>query len=178
MPRGFPPLATPGARLLVLGSLPGRRSLEAGEYYAQPQNAFWRIMGELFDAPPTLPYAERVARLTGNRVAVWDVLARAERAGSLDAAIVRSSAITNPLGEFLAAQPRIRMIAFNGTTAAALYERRILPELAEALAAIPRVTLPSTSPAHATLGFAEKLARWSVLRQPLEGRRAGVARRG
>jgi double-stranded uracil-DNA glycosylase len=178
MPRGFPPLATPGARLLVLGSLPGRRSLEAGEYYAQPQNSFWRIMGELFDAPPTLPYAERVARLTASGVAVWDVLAQAERAGSLDAAIVRSSAITNPLGEFLAAQPHIGMIAFNGATAAALYARQVLPGLAEAIAAIPRVTLPSTSPAHAALGFAEKLARWSILRQALQGRRAVEPARG
>jgi double-stranded uracil-DNA glycosylase len=164
MPKGFPPLAAPGARVLVLGSLPGRRSLEAYEYYAQPQNTFWRMMGALFCAAPALPYHERVARLTSCGVAVWDVLAAAERPGSLDSAIVRSTMRVNDFAPFFAAQPGLCVVAFNGTTAAELYRRRVLPQLEGPAAALERIVLPSTSPAHATLRFEEKLRRWTTLK--------------
>jgi hypoxanthine-DNA glycosylase len=80
---GFAPVADANARVLILGSLPGRKSLEMGQYYAQQQNSFWRIMGVLCGAAPALPYAERLERLRSCRVAVWDVLAAGERAGSL-----------------------------------------------------------------------------------------------
>ncbi len=82
---GFPPIAAPHARLLILGSLPGRMSLERREYYAQPRNAFWTIMGRLFDAGPELAYATRTQRLTEHGVALWDVCAAARRLGPMRA---------------------------------------------------------------------------------------------
>jgi TDG/mug DNA glycosylase family protein len=158
---GFPPVSSPAARVLVLGSLPGQLSLERAEYYANPQNMFWRIMAIRV---PQLPadYAGRVAALVEHRIALWDVLAAATRSGSLDAAIAKD-AIPNNFRAFLHAHPKIEVIGFNGATAARLYERHVHPTLADAHRAIVRQTLPSTSGAHATLTLAEKAARWSVL---------------
>jgi hypoxanthine-DNA glycosylase len=159
---GFPPIVGGRPRVLVLGSLPGRKSLEMGQYYAQPQNGFWRIMGALFGAGPALPYPERLARLIANRVAVWDVLAAGERVGSLDSAIVPASIVVNDFAAFFPSHADIGLVCFNGTKAAELYRRRVLPALAPQLAALPSRLLPSTSPAHASVPFAAKLASWSA----------------
>lgn len=159
---GFAPIADAGARALVLGSLPGRKSLEAGQYYAQPQNAFWRIMGRLFGAGLELPYGERVARLRERGIAVWDVVAAAERDGSLDSAIVGDSVVVNDFRGFFAEHGGIEKICFNGNTAARLYRRRVLATLPPAAAALPTLALPSTSPAYASLTFELKLERWAA----------------
>ncbi|MBN8759619.1 MAG: DNA-deoxyinosine glycosylase [Thiobacillus sp. 65-69] len=162
---GFPPIAAPHARLLILGSLPGRMSLERGEYYAQPRNAFWTIMGALFGAGPELPYATRTARLADAGVALWDVCAAAQRAGSLDAAIDRASVVPNDFPAFFAAHPHIRLLAFNGGKAAELFRRCVTPMLADASNPVRQVTLPSTSPAHAAMPPAEKMTRWAHVLQ-------------
>ena len=159
---GFPPIVGGRPRVLVLGSLPGRMSLEMAQYYAQPQNGFWRIMGALFEAGPSLPYPVRLERLVARRLAVWDVLAAGERDGSLDSAIVPSSVVMNDFGAFFARHTDIGLICFNGTKAAELYRRRVLPALAPQLASLPSRVLPSTSPANASVPFAVKLARWSA----------------
>jgi hypoxanthine-DNA glycosylase len=158
---GFPPIADERARVLVLGSLPGRRSLEMSEYYAQPQNAFWRIMGRLFGADPALPYAQRLERLRESRIAVWDVLAAGEREGSLDASIVRSSIVVNDFASFFSLYRSIRLVCFNGNTAAALFRRHVQPRLPPERSALETRVLPSTSPAYAGLRFEQKLACWS-----------------
>jgi len=158
---GFPPVADSRARVLVLGSLPGRRSLDAREYYAQPHNAFWRIMGRLFGAEPSLPYEQRLERLRAARVALWDVLAAGEREGSLDASIVPASVVVNDFVSFFAGHPDIDLVCFNGRTAAELYRRRVVPQLEPEPAGLTTRLLPSTSPAHASLRFEQKLARWA-----------------
>ena len=159
---GFPPIADRAARVLVLGSLPGVKSLEMHEYYAQPYNAFWRIMGELVGARRELPYEARLKRLRAHGIAVWDVLAAGEREGSLDAAIVRDSVVVNDFNSFFERHRQIRLICFNGNTAAALFKRRVMPALAPQWATIERRALPSTSPAYASLRFEQKLERWSA----------------
>lgn len=158
---GFPPISSPSARVLILGSLPGRLSLERGEYYANPQNAFWKIIAARV---PELPadYAGRVRALTSKRVALWDVLAAATRSGSLDADIA-DDAIPNNFRAFFHAHPDIGLVGFNGGTAAKLYQRHVIPTLTDEQRAMATTTLPSTSPAHAGLPFAEKAARWSAL---------------
>jgi TDG/mug DNA glycosylase family protein len=158
---GFPPISTPSSIVLILGSLPGRLSLEHGQYYASPRNAFWKIIAERI---PDLPsdYPTRVAALIAHRVALWDVLAAATRSGSLDAAIA-GDAIANNFRAFYNAHPNIKLICFNGATAARLYERHVLPTLVETQHALPRTTLPSTSSAHAGLSLAKKAERWSII---------------
>ncbi|MFN4342420.1 MAG: DNA-deoxyinosine glycosylase [Azonexus sp.] len=161
MIRGFPPVAAPDARRLILGSMPGEASLGAGQYYAHPRNAFWRIMGDLLGAEPTLPYPLRLARLTAAGIALWDVVADCERRGSLDAAIVRESVQVNDFRSFFRAHPGIEQVFFNGAAAESLFRRYVLPGLETAPRELRR--LPSTSPAHAARGYAEKLAAWSVI---------------
>ena len=161
MIRSFPPVAAPDARRLILGSMPGEASLSAGQYYAHPRNAFWRIMGDLLGAGPALPYPARLARLTAAGIAVWDVVADCERRGSLDAAIVRESVQANNFRHFFAEHPGIEQIFFNGTAAENLFRRHVLPRLDRVPRELRR--LPSTSPAHAARGYAEKLAAWSVI---------------
>jgi TDG/mug DNA glycosylase family protein len=153
--RCFEPIATPSARLLILGSMPGVASLEAGEYYAHAQNAFWSIMGELAGAGPDKPYMERVRILRARGIAVWDVLQSCIRPGSLDSDI--RAEVPNDFAAFFAAHRRISHIGLNGGKAAASFRKHAARHCP------PHVTvtvLPSTSPAHAARSVAEKCALW------------------
>ena len=147
--------------MLVLGSAPSVASLEKQQYYGKSQNAFWKIMGELFAAGPALPYAERVQILTERGVAVWDVLASCTRAGSLDSAIDMRSAEVNPLADFLERRPMVRAVFFNGRKAEELFLKRVMPGIKRC--DVEYSCLPSTSPAMAALDFAAKLERWQVV---------------
>ncbi len=121
-------------------------------------------MGRLFGADPSLSYRSRLARLKASGVAVWDVLAAGEREGSLDSAIVASSIVSNDFRTFLARYPGIDLIGFNGRKAAELFERHVIPSLPEDRAAsLTMRVLPSTSPAHASLSFEQKYARWAAV---------------
>jgi hypoxanthine-DNA glycosylase len=158
--QSFPPLGNARATRLVLGTMPGRASLEAGEYYAHPRNAFWPIVAELFAIPRALPYARRVRALERQGVAVWDVLAACTRGSSLDSDIVPESAVPNDLAAWLARHRGISAIYFNGGPARRLFERHVVPTLAPRQLAIARFTLPSTSPTHARRTPQEKLQAW------------------
>ncbi len=134
----FPPVAEPRARVLVLGSLPGPVLLRERQYYAQPRNAFWPIMGELFGASPEWSCEQRLEILRRHHLALWDVCASAHRAGALDASIRRASVVPNDFAGFLASHPDLRLICFNGQMAADLYQRLVLPKVAESLRVIRR----------------------------------------
>ena len=152
----MPPAGAEQPVLLILGSLPGEASLAAQRYYAHPQNQLWRLLGDALGEPlAALDYDERLHRLAVRGVALWDVVGEARRAGSLDGALRDVRA--NPLGAFIARQPRLAGIAFNGQTAARI-GRRALGDVA----GIALFELPSSSPAY-TLGFAAKAARWAVI---------------
>ncbi len=153
---GFPPIARADAEILILGSLPGRRSIAEGQYYAHPQNAFWRIMAELYGVGET--YDERCRGMIEAGIAVWDVLRQSVRPGSLDADIRLDSARANDFGTFFERHVAIRRVCFNGLKAEALFRRFVLPAVANR--ALELVTLPSTSPAHASLSFDDKLRKW------------------
>jgi len=165
--RSFPPVSAPDATRLILGSMPGARSLAENQYYAHPQNAFWRIAGALFDFDPAQPYAQRCEALRTAGVALWDVLGECVRPGSLDSAIVEASIAANDFAGFLTAHPSIRLICFNGAKAEQSFTRHVLAQLSPRHRDIPRHRLPSTSPAHAGMRFETKLAQWqSVLGDP------------
>jgi double-stranded uracil-DNA glycosylase len=156
----LPPIVPARPELLILGSLPGRRSLELQQYYAHPQNAFWKLMGQIFGVESSLPYARRAGILTAHHIALWDVLAAAERPGSLDSSIVHASAEANDFASFYRAHPHIRRVLFNGRKAEELYGRLVLPEVAAEFPGMQYKCMPSTSPAHAGMTFAKKLDSW------------------
>ena len=79
--KSFPPIVSDNSKVLILGSMPGVASLKAGQYYAHPRNVFWRVMGELLGADPSLPYQERVVRLQAAGVALWDSLQGLRKVG-------------------------------------------------------------------------------------------------
>jgi TDG/mug DNA glycosylase family protein len=160
--RSFPPIASRSSRVLILGTMPGRVSLRERQYYAHPQNAFWRIVGGIVGFDPTIPYPDRVALVQTAGIAVWDVLRSCIRESSLDAAIEASSAVPNDFAAFLAEHPEIRRICFNGAKAEALYAKHVRPRLA-GNPRIQHLRLPSTSPANASLPFAEKLRAWRAI---------------
>lgn len=150
--------------MLILGTLPGAVSLACGQYYAQPRNVFWKIMGELVGAAPALPYTERLQQVIGRRIALWDVCAIASRPGSADAAIRSSTVRPNDFAGFLRSHPSVELICFNGVKAGALFRRHVSPTL-ESPGAIRLAVLPSTSPAHAAVSFEKKLAKWRAALQ-------------
>lgn len=152
----FAPVGDTEARLLILGSMPGKKSLEQNQYYAHPANAFWKIMGELVGASPQLPYAQRLAVLKSSGIALWDVLESCIRETSLDTHIRQES--PNDFTEFFAQHPHITQVCFNGSKAEQCFrkfvqDKQVLPPLA-----LHR--LPSTSPAHAGMRYADKLQAW------------------
>jgi len=165
---GFPPIAEPAAKVLILGTLPGQLSLERGEYYAQPRNSFWRLMSDIFGIAADLPYSTRTQRLTSHGVAVWDVCKAAYRSGSLDASIRAGSEQPNNFITFYREYRSIRLVCFNGAKAAAMYRDRVLGELPRELKEMRSAVLPSTSAAHAAMRYEDKLKRWSIVREQCE----------
>ena len=140
--------------------MPGEASLAAAEYYAHPQNQFWRLVGAAIEIDlATLDYDERLAALRNARIGLWDTIASATRVGSLDAAI-RDAALA-PLAKLAASLPALRAIGFNGATAARI-GRKTLGATELAL-----IDLPSSSPAFAAMHVADKAERWKSLRQIL-----------
>lgn len=169
MSRGFPPVASAHARVLILGSMPGRMSLEKREYYAHSRNVFWRLMGEMFEAGPELDYRERLAVLSSAGVALWDVLATCDRVGSLDSRIVMSSARANDFDGFFRRHSAIRRVFFNGAKAADLFDRLVRRKGLAAAGSLVFETLPSTSPAHAGLALSGKRRAWAAVKRALDG---------
>src|SRR5215207_11463954 len=125
----FAPIAEENAEVLVLGSMPGRASLAAGQYYAHPQNAFWRIVCALLELEPAFSYPRRIEALKSARIALWDVLHSCTREGSLDAMIELDTQIANDFRKFFRTHKRIKRVFFNGAKAEACFQRHVLPEI-------------------------------------------------
>lgn len=151
---GLPPIVDDGARILILGNMPSVMSLAAQQYYGNPRNGFWRIIGDVFGFDPASAYQDRAAALRECGVAVWDVLRLCRRQGSLDSAIEPGSMVANDFESFFDAHPAVDRVFFNGAAAEKNFIR---------LAGIDRPLryrrLPSTSPAQ-TMRFEDKLRAW------------------
>ena len=154
----FEPIADWNAKILILGSMPGQESLAAGQYYANRRNAFWKIMAELLGFDPDSSYETRLHELKPARIALWDVLHSCTRVGSLDARIDADSITVNDFSGFFGTYDKIRAVFFNGAKAESAYRQYVLPTVS----AVPLsyMRLPSTSPAHASLSYEQKLQAW------------------
>ena len=152
----FSPVVAPHTRVLILGSLPGERSLAQQRYYAHPQNQFWRLVGGAIERDlEGLEYDARIAALLDAGIGLWDTVASANRRGSLDAAI--RDAEHNPLADLTATLPELRAVAFNGATSARIGRALLAGTNCQLF------PLPSSSPAYAAMPFAEKLRLWRAI---------------
>src|SRR3989338_1327546 len=165
----FPPIENPTAHILILGSMPGKESLRAGQYYAHPRNAFWTIMGELVGAATFLPYEARIKKLKSAGIAVWDVLASCRRRSSMDADIEADSICANDFASFFHAHSHITHVFFNGTMAEQCFHRHVNPLPVNR--PLHFLRLPSTSPANASMSYEQKQNAWRTI---LSGRRAAA----
>jgi double-stranded uracil-DNA glycosylase len=155
----FAPVGNADASVLILGSMPGKESLKQNQYYAHPRNDFWKIIGELVGAYPELPYEERIRILKSSGIALWDVLASCKRETSQDAHIREESA--NDFAAFFARHPHITQVFFNGSKAKQCFRKFVQDK--QALPPLQFHRLPSTSPAHAGMRYADKLQAWRAV---------------
>lgn len=155
----FPPVINEECTVLILGSVPGAKSLEKQQYYAHPQNAFWKIMFRLLEKDFTENYDEKVQLLIKNKVALWDVIDSCERKGSLDSEIKNEKA--NEIEKLLADYPNIEVIFCNGGKSFKNLQKTLGKKYR-----IPIFLLPSTSPLH-TVAFEKKLQDWTMIKNYL-----------
>ncbi|SDG26569.1 DNA-deoxyinosine glycosylase [Epilithonimonas hungarica] len=155
----FPPIVDEESKILILGSVPGVKSLQMQQYYAHPQNQFWKLMFHLFGEEFSPDYNTRLELLKTNKVALWDVIESCERKGSLDTEI--KDEIDNDILELIENHPNIKTIFCNGQKS----YKNLLKILGKNFK-IPIIVLPSTSPLH-TVKFEEKLESWKVIKSYL-----------
>lgn len=151
--QSFAPVVSERSRVLILGSLPGAESLRRQQYYANRQNAFWRLIYALFESEPSADYDERLAFILSRGLALWDVCGSAERAqGSSDSKI--AAVLPNDISGLLRTFLNIQRVLLNGRRAESEYRKHFSG------IQIPAVYVPSTSPALAAMSFEAKLCEW------------------
>ncbi|MDQ8013821.1 MAG: DNA-deoxyinosine glycosylase [Flavobacterium nitrogenifigens] len=153
----FAPISSPNSKILILGTMPGTKSLELNQYYGHNQNNFWKFMFQILGEEFSNDYEIRKSLLIKNGIALWDVLQFCERVGSLDSAI--KNEIANDFENFLETHPQIENILFNGQKAAAFFKKHV-----HLKKEYKTFTLPSTSPANASKAFQDKLNEWNVIK--------------
>lgn len=154
----FPAISEPNANVLILGTMPGVKSLQLNQYYGHGGNSFWKIMFALFNEVFSADYSERKNLLIKNNIALWDVLQACEREGSSDNAILKEE--SNDFKSFFEQHTEIKLIAFNGKNAREYFNfhSNFKPN-------IEYITLPSTSPANTWKTFDDKLNEWAVIKK-------------
>ena len=155
----FDPVIDENSRVLLLGSMPGRVSLEKRQYYAHPLNQFWDIVYSIFEMRPDKRYEDKIAFLKLHKIALWDVIRECERSGSADSRI--TNPVMNDFSHLLGQFPHIKFILFNGNTTRQLFQRHKKTFNTDQVGLIG---LPSSSPAHARIKMNGKLAKWMVIK--------------
>jgi hypoxanthine-DNA glycosylase len=149
----FPPISADSTEILILGSLPGEKSLAMHEYYAHPQNKFWRIIAAITDGQTPVDYGDKMSLLINNKIGVWDVVREAKRIGSLDKNIVDE--VPNDIDNFISRHKNLKVIGFNGTKSMKLFDKYFKRQ-----AHFKYIHLPSSSPANARIKFDEICEKW------------------
>jgi len=158
------PIVDSATKVLIVGSMPGRQSLEKQQYYGNPRNHFWPIIGELLEIAIPNEYTERIALLKNNAIGLWDTIATCEREGSLDAAIRNEK--PNDFQTLFEQYPNIQLVLFNGAKAFEVFKKHIGLELLDGRA---YKKMPSTSPIPGKniKTFTEKLEDWRIIQSYL-----------
>lgn len=155
--KSFLPNIDEQSKILILGSMPGIKSLEEQQYYAHPQNRFWKLMGMFcnVDNLSELNYQDKLQILLKNKIALWDVIQSCNRDGSLDSNI--QNELPNDIPELLKRFPKIKMICLNGNKSYSAF-KKYFPKLLEKYKCYK---LPSTSPANARYKLDDLYNEWS-----------------
>lgn len=161
--KSFKPSIDKNSKILILGSMPGIKSLEEQQYYAHPQNRFWKVMASLCNYPnlSAMPYSKKLEILLQNNIALWDTIKSCERVGSLDSNIVKE--IPNNIKKLVKDYPHIKTIGLNGNKSYAMFKKHF-PELIQTYNCIH---LPSTSPANARFKLEDLIMDWQVIKPHL-----------
>lgn len=146
----FPPISDPMAEVLILGTMPGEKSLKLNQYYGHGGNQFWKLAFAIHDTRFSSDYSSKKEILIKNRIALWDVLKVCERTGIADSAINNEE--SNDFASFFKVHPQIKLIAINGSNAETYFNT-----YSHIKTNINKITLPSTSPANTWKTFDEKL---------------------
>lgn len=149
----FAPIADVETQILILGSLPGDKSLEFQQYYAHPRNRFWTVIATLTESNFPTNYQEKLNLLHQNKIGVWDVVHTAKRVGSLDTNILEE--IPNDLESFILSHQNLKIIGFNGAKAQKLFDKYFTRK-----ADLKYIALPSTSPANASFTIESLCEHW------------------
>jgi hypoxanthine-DNA glycosylase len=157
----FLPISAETAEMVILGTMPGKASLAAGQYYAHPRNLFWRLMADILGFHPESSYQERLLALQAAHIALWDVVQCCTRESSLDSDIDATSVVPNDFATFFTHHRHMRRVCFNGAKSAALYRKHIEVRIRALRPDLAYVQLPSTSPANAAIPYPRKLAAWT-----------------
>jgi len=158
----FPPIESDNSSILILGTMPGKASLQAQQYYAHPRNAFWKIISEILGSNAENTYEARTSSIIAAKIALWDVLKSCTREGSLDSNIDNDTIVLNDIASFFNNHSHIHKVCFNGAKAEILYMRHVQPSL-RSFSSIEYIRLPSTSPANAAISFDKKLQAWKAI---------------
>lgn len=158
--KSFASIADEDSRILILGSMPGIKSLEQQEYYAHPQNRFWRLLALLLQEEVPQDYAAKQALLHKHHVALWDTLGYCERDGSLDSNIKNEA--PNAVVELAGELPHLQAVVCNGGKAGAAFKKYFAKKMPERVQVF---YLPSTSPANARLRLENLAEHWQVILQ-------------
>jgi hypoxanthine-DNA glycosylase len=154
----FEPISDCSTEILILGSLPGEKSLAMHEYYAHPQNKFWRIIAAITNDETPVTYEDKLSMLITNKIGVWDVVREAKRIGSLDTNIVDE--VPNNVDGFISRHKNLKVIGFNGTKSMKLFDKYFKRH-----EHLKYIHLPSSSPANARIKFDEICEKWRELLQ-------------
>jgi hypoxanthine-DNA glycosylase len=149
----FDPISNADTTILILGTMPGDKSLELGEYYGHSRNKFWKIISTITDNALPLTYKDKKALLLKTKIGIWDVAHKANRKGSLDSAIEDEE--PNDLDSFIARHKNLNVIGFNGTKSETLFDKYFNRK-----SELKYISLPSTSPANTGINFDNICKLW------------------
>ena len=155
--KSFKPSIDNNSKILILGSMPGVKSLEEQQYYAHPQNRFWKVMASVCNEPKLheFDYDLKLKILLKNNIALWDTIKYCKRNGSLDSDIQNET--PNDIRKLLRKYPNIKTICLNGNKAYSSF-KKYFPDL---LGKYTCLKMPSTSPANARYSLDILIKEWS-----------------
>lgn len=158
--KSFLPSINEYSKILILGSMPGVKSLEEQQYYAHPQNRFWKVMGALCGGQNLInyPYEQKLETLLKNNIALWDTIKSCKREGSLDSNIINET--PNDIKKLLKKYSNIKIICLNGNKSYSAF-KKYFPDLLEKYTCYK---MPSTSPANARYNLEKLISDWQIIK--------------